>query len=56
MWYRLYPIFGDNILNPDCVALIAGIIASYDVDVAQLIVREICNRVVGTERVLVFPY
>lgn len=39
--YRLCSISRDNILIPNCASLITSIMAGYELDVAQLIVREI---------------
>lgn len=58
MWtfvcHRICPIYRDNVFSPDNVSLVAGIRVGYDIDVAQLIFREICGQSVRTDTVLAF--
>lgn len=56
MWNRLYPISGENVLTPKYAALIASFMANYELDVAQLISREIYDWVVKTDIIMAFPY
>lgn len=52
--HRLCPINRDNVLSLDHAALVAGIMAGYDIDMAKLIAREIYNQEVSTDIVLAF--
>lgn len=55
--HKLCPTIEENVLNPIRVVLVAGLVARYEFDVAQFIVREICDRVMGTKKeTMAFPY
>lgn len=45
----------DNILSPDRVALVVDIMKGYNIDVSEILAREIYNRVVSTNSILDFP-
>lgn len=43
MCHRLSPTYGDNVLCPKRSALVVGNMDGNEIDIAELIVREICN-------------
>lgn len=55
MHHRLSPIYGDNVLITNLATLIAGIMESYQPDVAKWIEREIHNLTVSIDIALAFP-
>lgn len=56
MCHRLSPINRDNVLSPDRVVLVTGIMEGDEIDVAKIIYREISDLSVRTNISLAFPY
>lgn len=41
VWHKPSPTMGDNMLKPDIASLFAGIIEGYEINVSNILAREI---------------